>query len=241
MSVDLTLSLSDIICVVRIIMAFLLTSRSCPWISNEKKYLKALCNLLNTMHLWWTITITYKYKVGWQSLNVVSKQTALHHSNGTGCCLSRILTVSGRMLDKALSNSKVPWSCLCSTAQRSVSSEGRGSWVLWSWHFFLWSSVGFVLMSASVDSSPFTCIHSIKLCSSAIHYGKAHVTQAPYFLNPEDNTENSQSGKTIIFSAHALIFLLSWNKAKHYMYFWKYSRGPSRLESDFPMRRTLHC
>lgn len=59
------LSLSDVICVVRVIVPFLLISQNWSWIGNEKKYLKALCNLFSTMHIQWTILTTHKRKVGW--------------------------------------------------------------------------------------------------------------------------------------------------------------------------------
>ena len=54
---------------------------------------------------------------------------------------------------------------------------------------------GFAHVRALADFLPFTRMWFIKLCCSAADYGKAPVTQATCFLNPEDHTENSQFKK----------------------------------------------
>lgn len=89
---------------------------------------------------------------------------------------------------------------------RSTGGEQRGSWILWSCHFSLLPLIGLSICVFWRTSALFTLIWSIKLCSSAIDYGKAHVTQATCFLNPEDHMRTVNLEKTTVFLAHADFF-----------------------------------
>lgn len=89
---------------------------------------------------------------------------------------------------------------------RSTGGEQRGSCIPRSCHFSLLPSIALSICVLWRTSALFTLTWSIKLCSSAIDYGKAHVTEATGLLSPKAHMRTVNLEKTAVFLGHADFF-----------------------------------